>query len=59
MGRSFEGAFCYRKLSDFFYPGAFNDRWTNALHPTNFDFAENLSKGFSCALKSILAMADP
>ena len=42
--------------------GAFDDRSTSEtpiLHSTNFNFAENLTKGFSCVVKPILTVEDP
>ena len=39
--------------------GAFHDRSTNAVHPTNFDFAQTrLKLGFSCALKSLVTFTN-
>ena len=41
--------------------GSFHDRSTiktAILHPTNFDFARNLSNRFFCALKSLMTFSD-
>ena len=42
-------------------PGAFHDRSTkilHILHHYNFDFDEILSRGFSCALKTMVTLPD-
>ena len=39
--------------------GAFHDRSTNGLHHHIFNFDETLSRGFSHALKTMVALPEP